>query len=355
MSSSPWLDVVPLALGIPMAAAVATRYRGVRRLVWFGLAAATCAITLDLALVESQTMFAALRVAAHWVFLVLPFGLLLAAIRERRRPRLAAALGVPALAILGIGADAFLLEPHDLQVTRYRIESPNVERRLLIAVIADLQLGEVGEHERAAVRRALDARPDLILFAGDYVHERDPGRYRALIEETSRFLREVGLDAPLGVYAVQGNVEHASWERLFDPLRVTVFAESGSAARGDVAVTGLTLDDSFDPSIRVPRAGRFHVVLGHSPDFSLGEVDADLLVAGHTHGGQVQLPFVGPLFTFSDVPREVAAGGAFPARGGGTLVVSRGVGMERNDAPRMRWRCTPEIVLVEVTPSVARP
>jgi hypothetical protein len=95
---------------------------------------------------------------------------------------------------------------------------------------------------------------------------------------------------------------------------------------------------------------RFHIVLGHSPNFALGRVDADLLVAGHTHGGQVRLPWIGPLMTLSAVPRAWAAG-TTRLDSGRTLVVSRGVGMERGDAPRLRFLCRPEIVIVEIVPA----
>jgi predicted MPP superfamily phosphohydrolase len=81
----------------------------------------------------------------------------------------------------------------------------------------------------------------------------------------------------------------------------------------------------------------------------LGPVQADLLIAGHTHGGQVRLPFIGPLVTFSRVPRAWAAGLTRLSEDR-TLIVSRGVGMERMDAPRLRFLCRPEIVVIDVQP-----
>jgi predicted MPP superfamily phosphohydrolase len=91
-------------------------------------------------------------------------------------------------------------------------------------------------------------------------------------------------------------------------------------------------------------------VLGHSPNFSLGQVSADLLIAGHTHGGQVQIPFIGPMLTLSQVPRSWASGVVTIAPGK-VLVVSRGVGMERGNAPRIRFRCRPELVILDLVPS----
>ncbi|HBP17764.1 MAG TPA: hypothetical protein DEA08_08220 [Planctomycetes bacterium] len=98
-----------------------------------------------------------------------------------------------------------------------------------------------------------------------------------------------------------------------------------------------------------PRQAPYRIWLGHAPDVALTGPDADLILAGHTHGGQVQLPFFGPLLTLSRVPRGWAAGRT-ELPGGGTLIVSRGIGMERDDAPRLRFLCRPELVVLDLVP-----
>ena len=69
-----------------------------------------------------------------------------------------------------------------------------------------------------------------------------------------------------------------------------------------------------------------------------------LIVAGRTHGGQVQVPLFGPPITLSTVPRQVAAGG-YHLLDGLPLYVSRGLGCERNHAPRVRFLAPPELSL----------
>ena len=95
---------------------------------------------------------------------------------------------------------------------------------------------------------------------------------------------------------------------------------------------------------------KFHIVLGHVPDYSLGSIEADLLIAGHTHGGQVQIPLFGPLLMLSQVPRACASGMTTiaPER---YLIVSRGIGLERGNAPRMRFLCRPELLMLDLVPA----
>ena len=141
--------------------------------------------------------------------------------------------------------------------------------------------------------------------------------------------------------------------------RVAVFGNAGGGkstlARRLAALTGLPLQESFDDNLVIPEQPGFHIVFGHAPDFSLGDVRADLLVAGHTHGGQVQIPGLGPIITYSRVPRGWAAGGATDLGDGRTLVVSRGIGMERMYAPRLRFACRPELVVIDVLPVKGSP
>ncbi len=98
---------------------------------------------------------------------------------------------------------------------------------------------------------------------------------------------------------------------------------------GDLQLTCLGLDESYRTGLNLdnPRPDRFHLVLGHSPNFALGHVAADLLVAGHTHAGQVRVPGVGPLIIHARVSLSWAAG-LTELPGGGRLLVSRGIGMD---------------------------
>ena len=97
--------------------------------------------------------------------------------------------------------------------------------------------------------------------------------------------------------------------------------------------------------------GDIRLLLSHSPDSALALSPAsriDLVVAGHTHGGQVALPLLGPPITFSGVPRVVSAGGLHTLDGH-HVYVSRGIGREGNQAPRVRFLCPPEVSIINLT------
>ena len=91
------------------------------------------------------------------------------------------------------------------------------------------------------------------------------------------------------------------------------------------------------------------ILLAHKPDAIelLEGRSVDLLVSGHTHGGQVSLPFVGPPLTLSDVPRHVAAGGLHELDGT-AVYVSTGVGRERDNAPQLRFGVRPSIGIIDL-------
>jgi predicted MPP superfamily phosphohydrolase len=251
------------------------------------------------------------------------------------------------------------IEPYRLEVVRADVAlAAEREGRepITVGVLADLQTTSVGDFEREAVARLVAAEPDVIVIPGDVFQ----GEYERFDEVLPAF-RELfaGLHAPGGVYFAPGNCDGAyPYERLFDGTDVQVLVNEWVEVKvRDRRLTIAGSDWWFrDPGPRqfareleaLPGDGDVRLLVSHFP----GTVHnlrpgtrVDLVIAGHTHGGQVQLPLFGPPLTLSFAPRRVAAGGLH-VLDGKRVYVSRGVGMERKQAPRLRFLCRPEVTVL---------
>lgn len=314
----------------------------------------------------TRSMFTPVRFAAQALFLeglFLPAWIAWVHFRAGHKLRvfLPALVGI---ALLGIYFEGYHREPHDLQVRRHsvRVGSGPGTRTLRILHLSDLQTHEIGPYERRVLREAKALNPDLVLWTGDFIQMRlggDSGPVRAAF---NALLRETDLRPRCGTFAVAGDVERRwrEWPRLFAGLPVTCLEDTSAAVslEGDarLAITGLTLQTSRgDDAARFRRAlstapeADLRLVIGHSPGFIrlVRPGDADLALAGHTHGGQVVLPFLGPPVTLTPGLDRRFSGGLNDYHGT-PLHVSRGIGMERRTAPQVRFLCPPEICLIEL-------
>ncbi|MCA9263637.1 MAG: metallophosphoesterase family protein [Planctomycetales bacterium] len=303
--------------------------------------------------VLSGGIFFTARLLSYVVFVHLPvFGLVAATVLRCDHRRIAGVTLIAALTLVATGIDAFFIEPHWLDVTTIVLESSKVDKPLTLLVMADLQTDRVGLYEERVFREAMSCGADAILMAGDYLQMYSESAFEHEKDKLRQILDDVNFHAPLGVYAVQGNTDYPRWREIFADHPVHAMSETTVVPTDRFTITGLSMADSFTTSLSVPRQVGLHIVLGHSPDFSLGDCAADLIIAGHVHGGQVRLPGLGPLVTLSAVPRRWAVG-ANEIRPGTTLAVSRGIGMERGYAPRLRFLCRPELMIIRVVPSSA--
>ncbi len=307
-------------------------------LVWFLVTAAVAPLAMKLGNSDS---FGWMQSLSWALFLVLPLMLVGLTLLERGRGRVF--VGSLAVLLSAISVDAFFVEPRWLAFSRVVV--PGLPARVLL--VADIQTDQVGAWEEEVFDRILAEDAELVLFAGDYIQA--PKRIWAEQAEKLR-TQMLRLRPRLGALAVHGDVDPNAWKTIFEGTAVRAEEETTVVPLGAITVTMLHIDDSRAPVLGrpmpvSPQPG-FHIVLGHAPDIALGKPPADLIVAGHTHGGQVRLPGIGPLITMSQVPRAWAAG-VTELPGGSTLVVSRGIGMERRDAPRLRFGCRPELVLLE--------
>ncbi|WP_199247198.1 metallophosphoesterase [[Phormidium] sp. ETS-05] len=270
----------------------------------------------------------------------------------RREPLVARACGIVAIMVAVIGIYAFRIEPYWLEISRLQLKTDKLEQPVKIVVVADLQSDVFGEYERKALRLANDAKGDIILFLGDYAQESPYHVRDKSLQDFKATLQEININAPQGIYAVRGNLETGyDWNPVFDGLPVRLLEQTETVELPNLCITGLSLTDSHNAKLFIPECGeKFHVVFGHVPNFALGDVRGDLLIAGHTHGGQLRIPFIGPLATASKIPNQWGAG-ITDLGNNRTLFVSRGIGMERGYAPRFRFLCRPELAIIELLPA----
>ena len=275
-----------------------------------------------------------------------------------RRVFLPVALGAAAL---GVGAAAYarFVEPRWIERTHTRVPVPGLSPALDGLRIALLTDFHAGEHTpisriRRACRIAMEARPHLVALTGDFVSEGTgawlPGTIAALDEE---------LEAPLGVWAVPGNHDHAAGiGRYYDAIRLhprihdlTNRAERREHHGASVRIAGADTAHEGHPhpeaALDDDEPADFTLLLTHNPDLAddagrvLGSVD--LVVSGHTHGGQVRLPVLGAVLNSARHDDVYEAG--LVRRPWAWVYVSRGIGTVRRP---VRFLCRPEVTILEV-------
>ena len=189
-------------------------------------------------------------------------------------------------------------------------------RGLRVLHLTDLHLGRGwgAAHEELIARVAQDP-PDLILFTGDFVENRFDHRVGL-----PNALRLFGaLKARGGTYAIMGNHDPDVMLPYLAAAGIRFIAHQRVIAptdRGDVELIGFPglarqdLDRDFVKALPPRRVGQPRIVLSHYPDLfpAALKLDADLYLAGHTHGGQLCLPSGWPPVTHDQMPRKFAKG-----------------------------------------------
>ena len=254
-------------------------------------------------------------------------------------------------AVFGAGALfwAFGIEPKLLTVRFYRFSLQNLSG-LRIVFISDLHIAPSHRKRlQKIVQKVNKLSPDVIILGGDYV-KGHKGATSMPPEEIAAELQK--LDAESGVFAVLGNHDwYLDGEKVRQALLkagITVLENKNISVKTRFGM--LTIAGAADYTMRVPdlnkslENARTPVLLvTHSPDiFSEVPPEVMLTLAGHTHGGQVALPFIGPLLVPSDFGRRYAGG--MIEENGKKMIVGRGLG---TSLLPLRFNCPPEIVVID--------
>jgi predicted MPP superfamily phosphohydrolase len=253
---------------------------------------------------------------------------------------------------------AFLVEPGRLVTREIRMEIPQWQGELRIAVVSDVHTGSprngIDKLQRL-VARINEERPGMIVFLGDFVTGGPRGRHPEGFVEPERIAGELRrLKAPLGVYAVLGN--HDWWyngERVGAALTSAGITVLENQAVKVPAGNPFWLGGIADLWTRNPNVPAILeqvdtadpvILLTHNPDvFPDVPPRVSLTLGAHTHGGQVQLPLWGAVVTTSQFGYNE---GHF-VEDGRHLFVTTGIG---TSILGVRFRVPPELVMMTLAP-----
>ncbi len=236
------------------------------------------------------------------------------------------------------------VEPSWIEVTRHQVLA-SIERPLKIIQLSDLHTYRFGVREKKVLEIIRQEEPDAILISGDTVA--NEGDWQSVGILLSR------LRAPLGVFVVRGNWEH--WRpnpdelKVYESSGVTFLNNDARPLLKKVWVVGL--DDSLSgvpdqgkAFAKVPQ-GAFSIALFHSPAyFDSINSRVNLGLSGHTHGGQLRIPFLPPIWLPEGSGPYVEG---WYTHGSKRMYVSRGVG---NSILEMRFACRPEVAVFQLDP-----
>jgi len=253
----------------------------------------------------------------------------------------------------------FWIEPQRLQVTHQTLRSARLAGGPVLRLVhfGDLHIEQATDRDRRLVEVILSLRPDVIVYSGDFLSYstvRDP-QARAAAHQIF-----AALTAPLGVFAVSGSPPVDLEEVVTQILEGTTVRwlrdERTRVRDGPAPIELIGLRCSHKPFVDAAALEAladcppsvFTILQYHSPDLAphAALCGCDLQLSGHTHGGQVRLPFFGALYPSSLYGKRFESGRR--EIGGLTLYVTRGLGLEGKGAPRVRFLSPPEITLWEI-------
>jgi hypothetical protein len=265
------------------------------------------------------------------------------------------------IGIIGLLYYAFYIEPFWLDVTNTTVKEdklPAGTPAIKIVLISDIHMERFTRREDEVLAKIKAIDPDLIIISGDHMNLDfyDPQSYADL----RRFF--VGLTARYGVYAVGGVVDYLEDTRKVTEgtnVRLlhneTITLNIHEQALDLIAVQSARLADGEIISELAAKSppNRLKLLMYHTPEEASAAANAgiDLYLAGHTHGGQIALPFFGAVFTASSTGLKYKAG-LYNLGGEATtyMYITRGIGFEGNNAPRARLFARPEISVINLVP-----
>lgn len=265
-------------------------------------------------------------------------------------------IAILVILLLSIYIYSRYIEPNQLIVKRVELESALIDKPIKIIFFTDTHIGEFTNPNQ--LNRIVDKinieKADLVLFMGDLINYAPS--LQVNIEAVSESLKNI--QSNHGKYAVVGNHELALWDQ-YDYLDVMNQGDFQVLINDwldipDINLRLLGLDDDYlgKPDTELAdsaREGSYNLLMTHEPDV-IDEMDLNniqLALAGHTHGGQVSIPFLTGLIRPTGGQNYLKGLYSVGSNKDTKLFVSKGTGMTKLP---LRFMNVPEIVSIEIKP-----
>lgn len=253
-----------------------------------------------------------------------------------------------------------LFEPNNIQIEKINIEMANLPESFndaKIVHLTDFHSHGFNKREKMVLEMVDQLKPDFVFITGDFID-----RTTQDINSVQKFWQELGNQYQGRIFGVLGNHEYQnkntdsiSLEESLEKSKIVILDnENQKIFQGDEYIYLIGVDDPDTGNDNLKKAVVAiekdipKILLAHSPDIvndfgSLKEEKIDLILAGHTHGGQIKIPFIRPFWTPTK-NRGKYASGLFGIEDT-YLYVNRGIGL--STLP-IRFNCPPEITLIEL-------
>ncbi|MBS2005336.1 MAG: metallophosphoesterase [Cyanobacteria bacterium SZAS LIN-5] len=243
----------------------------------------------------------------------------------------------------------FFVEPYWLSVEHVKLSSTKLAKGQFVRLvqISDLHCDPEKRLEDKLPLAISAEKPDAILFTGDAINS------AAGLQNFRQCLTRLASIAP--TFVVKGNWD-AWYFKDSDRFGGTGAVELDSKAvplivRGSkILIAGLPVGtkQSVRETVANTSPDLYRIFLYHYPDYieEMARNNIDLYLAGHTHGGQVALPFYGALVTLAATGKKYESG--LHQLGTTYIYTNRGIGMEGGRAPRVRFCARPEVTVFDI-------
>ena len=259
------------------------------------------------------------------------------------------------MGMLTFGYYALVFEPNNIKIERQVVAIENLPQTfdgVKIAQLSDLHSLWFGSQEKRILEILEELKPDFVFITGDFV---DPTtKITKGVESVTKLWGELGNEYKNRIFGVFGNHDTPLVRNLLKRSGITILEnENKKIFINNEFIYLIGVDDPWTGRHNLAKAMEGieteapKILLSHSPDIieeiKKEKIDIDLILAGHTHGGQVRIPFLGAPWTPSKYGQKYAQG-LFEINST-YLYVNRGIG---TSLLPIRFNCPPEITLIKL-------